>query len=113
MAKRETVEWFDDLTGDPIPDGTDHHVEFMVAGRFYEMDLNPASLEQLREAVRPFAEKARPLSAAENAAVRRYTAARGNYDMRKVRDWAKKKGLTIQDRGRLSKEVLDAYDKAH
>jgi hypothetical protein len=33
--------------------------------------------------------------------------------MKAMRDWAKQQGLKVSDRGRVSADVRDAYDKAH
>jgi hypothetical protein len=30
-----------------------------------------------------------------------------------IRDWARSKGLTVSERGRISAEVQEAYNKAH
>ncbi|HEV7195154.1 MAG TPA: histone-like nucleoid-structuring protein Lsr2, partial [Pedococcus sp.] len=37
----------------------------------------------------------------------------GKRDLADVRDWARKHGHTVSDRGRISAEIQAAYDKAH
>jgi hypothetical protein len=56
MAKTVIVKLTDDLDGGDA----DETVTFALDGRSYEIDLSSANANRLRDAVKPFVEKARP-----------------------------------------------------
>jgi hypothetical protein len=56
MAKTVIVKLTDDLDGEDA----DETVIFAVDGRSYEIDVSAANAARIREAFRPFIEKARP-----------------------------------------------------
>jgi len=84
----------------------------------YEIDLNSANAEKLRGALAPFVESARRVSgraAASTGRGRGGRAARpaGAPDTAKIRAWAKEHGFEVSERGRVPKNVLEAYEKAN
>jgi hypothetical protein len=98
-------------------------------GLRYEIDLNEAHAKQLHEIVDAYTEdigdflaKARPVAVkaprgvGAKRAVKAVSAGprrnRGSDVDRNVaiRDWAKSQGIDVNERGRLSKAVVEAYD---
>ncbi|HEX4790243.1 MAG TPA: Lsr2 family protein [Actinospica sp.] len=111
MAKQTVT--IDDL--DQTPGAREVH--FSLDNYEYVIDLNDANLEELKGALAKFIEAATPLGKVYRATPQRPTARRraaaegpSTADMR---EWAKKNGHDVSDRGRLNQEVIDAYLSAH
>ena len=71
----------------------------------------------------PFVKKSRPLerqavipSSARSGTRRKSSAGGGNSgrsDIGNIRPWAQAQGMKVAGRGRIKKEIIDAYDEAH
>jgi hypothetical protein len=104
MAQRVQIVMDDDLDG-----GTaDETVRFGLDGTSYEIDLSGANAKKLRAALKPYIAAAR-----RSSGRRRKTRSRNGSNASEVRDWARKHGHTVSDRGRVPAEVKAAYDAAH
>lgn len=111
MAREVVERLLDDL------DGTDaaETVRFGLDGRSYEIDLNSENADALREAFAPYVSAARQ-AAGERGGGRRGVAVRPRTDANRtndIRNWAREHGYKVSDRGRISKEIIEAYDAAH
>jgi Lsr2 len=109
MAQRVNIVLEDDLDGSEA----DETVTFALDGVSYEIDLSVGNAAGLRDALAPFVGHARRTAGRRAAA--RTSPARGpaKRDLADVRDWARRNGHKVSDRGRISAEVQAAYDKAH
>lgn len=117
MAQR--VMLIDDLDGS---EGSET-VTYTVNGQEYEIDLSEKNVEKFRKALGPFIEKSRPVerqpvlvaTPARSSSGRRRSASGGSgrTDLANVRAWAESQGMQVSSRGRIKKEILDAYDEAH
>ena len=111
MAQRVNIVLEDDLDGSPA----DETVSFALDGATYEIDLSAANASALRDALAPYVGHARRAAGrrtATKAASARSTSG-GKRDVSEVREWARANGHKVSERGRLSAEILAAYDKAH
>ncbi|MEO7586713.1 MAG: Lsr2 family protein [Arachnia sp.] len=108
MARKVQMILLDDLDGSEAK----RTVTFALDGKGYEIDLNESNLDKLSEALAPFVEKARKTTGAPRRTATRRTAASGS-DASAVRTWAREQGHEVSDRGRVPKEIRDAYDQAH
>ena len=110
MAQKVQVLLVDDLDG-----GTaDETVTFGLDGVSYEIDLNAANADRLRDALAPWTGHARKVSGRgvpARSGAPRGRAARG--DAQAIRDWAKANGHHVSERGRISAEVRAAFEAAH
>lgn len=115
MATVTRVYQIDDL------DGTEEDVStvlFSLDKVNYEIDLSAANEARLREKLERFVDAATPVKA-QAPAVRKQarkqakSAPAGKEQAQAVRDWARSQGLTVSERGRISKSVQDAFDEAH
>jgi hypothetical protein len=112
VAQIREIRLIDDLDGD----AADETVEFGVDGKNYEIDLSKDNAGKLRDALAAFVAAARRSGAgggrrrgnsAASAPVRRPSIDREQNQA--IRDWARKRGMKVSDRGRIPAEVLDAY----
>ena len=113
MAQKVTVSLIDDLDGDKA----DETVEFGLDGKSYEIDLSTGNADKLRDALASYVAAARRPggrrrsgggpAAAATAAARRPSVDREQNQA--IRDWARKRGMKVSDRGRIPADVLEAY----
>jgi hypothetical protein len=113
MAQQVTVSLVDDLSGAQA----DETVAFGLDGKFYEIDLSTANAERLRDVLAKFVGAARKAGRGGRSASRANggsaVAARGvavdREQNQAIREWARKRGMQVSDRGRIPSEVADAY----
>jgi hypothetical protein len=110
MAQRVNIVLEDDLDGG----AADETVTFGLDGVTYEIDLSAENAGALRDALAPYVGHGRR-AGGRRASARANGAPRssGKRDLADVRDWARKNGHKVSDRGRISAEIQAAYDKAH
>jgi hypothetical protein len=104
MAKVVSTAYVDDLDGSEasIP------VEFSLDGKAYEIDLSAANSSRLRDALAPYIAAARR----SGTAGRRATAAPAapRHDLGDVREALRGLGYPVKDRGRISADLMAAYE---
>ena len=112
MAQKVKIILEDDLDGGPA----EETVRFGLDGGSYEIDLSSANAARLRDAIRPFAAKARRVQGSQRTPGRpagsRTTgpaAAKRNPDTAAIRQWAKDNGYEVSDRGRIHQDIQDKY----
>lgn len=114
MAKRVQVILEDDLDGSQAAET----VSFGLDGVSYEIDLSEANATRLREELAPWVGHAtrvggrRSTASAGGASSGARRKSSGGRDLAAIREWARSNGHTVSDRGRISGEVLEAYDRA-
>jgi hypothetical protein len=109
MAQRVNIVLEDDLDGGDA----DETLTFGLDGVTYEIDLSAGNAAKLREAMAPFVGHARRAGGRRAAPRPAAPRSSGKRDLADVREWARKNGHKVSDRGRISAEVQAAYDKAH
>jgi hypothetical protein len=108
MASKTIVELTDDLDGKKA----DETVSFAIDGVGYEIDLSARNAKALRDALAGYIAAGRRTrtSAARGRAAS--PARRDKEQTQAIREWARASGYTISDRGRISAEVVEAYNAA-
>ena len=112
MAQKVQVILVDDLDGGEA----EETVSFSLDGVSYEIDLSAGNAAELRDALASWVGHARRVGGRASVGRRAAAAPRsrsGNRDLTAVRSWARDNGFSVSDRGRVSSEVLTAYDAAH
>ncbi|HEY2203843.1 MAG TPA: Lsr2 family protein [Pseudonocardia sp.] len=109
MAQKVVVSLVDDLDGGVA----NETVEFGLDGKIYEIDLSSGNAEKLRAAVDEYVSAARRAGKARRGG-RAATAAasRPSVDREQnqaIREWARKNGKKVSERGRIPSDVLEAY----
>jgi hypothetical protein len=113
MAQIREVRLIDDLDGE----AADETIEFGIDGKNYEIDLSKENAGKLRDALASYVaaarrsggRRSRGSSGGGAAASRRPSIDREQNQA--IRDWARKRGMKVSDRGRIPAEVLEAYHK--
>ena len=130
MAQKVVVSLVDDLD-ESVADET---VEFGIDGASYEIDLSEDNASALRDTLADYVAHARRHSGRESggrpagrststgsaasgsaAPVAPRTPGRASVDReqnRAVREWARKQGMTVSERGRIPSEVTEAYHRS-
>ena len=112
MAQKYIVQLVDDLTQQPIDDGSGESVRFALDGVSYTIDLTEEHAEEFRSALGPYVNAARKADVATKAKTASAPrSAKG--DLKGVREWANANGYTVSSRGRIPSEIQTAYDAAN
>ena len=85
--------------------------QFSLGGRMYVIDLNEHNRIALAQAMAPYVDVAREIPMPTAARAPKPKPAKRE-DLAEVRAWAKAQGLEVNERGRVSREILAAYDEA-
>lgn len=103
MARIEHIVVTDDL------DGSENAttVQFGLDGASFEIDLSQKNADRLRKALKPFLEAARKTPATKRK------AGQASPPAHLVRAWAEENGIECPPKGRVPKELKEAYSAAH
>lgn len=110
MARKVIVELVDDYDGTSKADET---VAFVLDGMEYELDLSARNAGRLRGYFEQWTPHARKVGRAPRG---KSSTTRPTVDRDRsaaIREWARKTGLEVSTRGRISAEVVEAYNKAN
>src|SRR3954467_6072653 len=126
MARKVQVILSDDLD-ENVP--ADETVSFALDGTNYEIDLSDKNAQELRDAFSRYVQAARKVGRASGRASgggrsratggggpRRARGGGGRMAREQagaIRDWARKNGHAVSDRGRIPASVVEAYEAAH
>ena len=119
MARKVQVILSDDLDDSISADET---VTFALDGTTYEIDLSEKNAAEMRDVFGKYLSAARKVSGrsssgrASGAVRSRATGGGGRMDREQagaIRDWARKNGHAVSDRGRIPASVVEAYEAAH
>lgn len=116
MAQKYIVQLVDDLTQEPIEEGSGESVRFSLDGVGYTIDLTNEHADELRNALAPYVGKARKGDAAPRAGARSGSSSSSRApkgDLKAIREWASSNGYKVSSRGRIPAEVQNAYNAAH
>ena len=116
MAQKVQVIKTDDLESEDVP--ADETITFALDGTTYEIDLSDSNAKEMRDAFSRYVQAARKVGRGSGRASGggRSRATGGRMDREQagaIRDWARKNGHQVSDRGRIPASVVDAYEAAH
>lgn len=124
MAQKVQVILVDDFDGGEA----DETVGFALDGVSYEIDLSAGHAEKMREMLAVYVGSARRVGGRSSGAGRGRRSSGGTAgaraaagstgsgsggDVARVREWARANGYIVNDRGRISAAVREAYDAAN
>jgi hypothetical protein len=111
MARTVQVHLLDDIDGSPA----DETVKFSLEGVSYEIDLSADHSEHLRKTLAKYIVAGRRVAngAATSIPSRRPRGATVNSRTQNqaIREWAKRSGIEVNDRGRIPASVIERFEK--
>lgn len=107
MAQRVQIILEDDIDGGPA----DETVTFGLDGVTYEIDLNDKNAAALRDAIATYTANARRAGGRKSTGRKTTSRSQGG-STTEVREWARANGYEVSDRGRISADIMTAYEKA-
>ncbi len=112
MAQRTLVQLIDDIDGSEAT----QTLTFGLDGTTYEIDLNDAHAEDLREILAPYVSVGRKVSGASSRSRSTATAPKqrsnSEVDAKAVRAWAEANNITVNPRGRIKADIVEQYRAA-
>jgi hypothetical protein len=118
---RHTIELLiDDLDGSRLGEGEGDTITFAYQGADYTIDLSQEHVDEFHDAMAKYIAAAQKLSgrrtSSPTASTRSNSASASakadKNQLGAVRAWARENGHKVSDRGRVSQEVLNAYNAA-
>ena len=114
MAQKTIVQLVDDLDGAQSDDIST--VTFGLDGVTYEIDLTEANATILRKSLEDFVAYARRtggrVKRGTPAVARSGSAGAGREQAQAIREWARKNGHEVSDRGRIPASLIEAFETA-
>lgn len=109
MAQKVQYLFVDDINGAEAAET----MSFSLDGVSYEIDLTAANAKKLRDDLATWVGHARRSGGRKNSRKATTTAGPRRGDLSAVREWARNNGHKVSERGRISADILAAYDKAN
>jgi hypothetical protein len=94
-------------------------LQYTIDGQEYEIDLSEENVQRFHQALEPFVSNSREVQRQTiptrrgRGDGRRRSSGSGRDDIAQIRAWAESQGMDVSARGRIKKEIVDAYDQAH
>ena len=111
MAQKVTVQLVDDIDG-----GTaDETVTFAIDGAAYEIDLSSPNAAKMRDAFAQYVGAARRVGnrGSGGRSTGRASGRRRDSNVAEIREWARNNGHKVNERGRISADIMQAYERAN
>lgn len=109
VARKVEVSLVDDY--DPTQPATDT-VAFGLDGVAYEIDLSDKNAAELRGSLEKWVAVARRVSGSRRRSVGRQAGGSTGLPLAEIREWAQANGHKVSSRGRVSAEIVRAYNAA-
>ena len=114
MAKTVITQVTDDLDGSSGAET----ISFGYRGTTYEIDLGRKNASAFDKMMKPYLDAARKVTASRTGRRasrngRRGSRSRPANELATIREWARAQGYRVSDRGRISANIMDAYQAAH
>ena len=120
MAKKvqTIVTVFDDFDDKEIQDGLAETIDFTWEGSSYTIDLRPENAAKFRKdlekwvaaATKVTGRRGRPKASGTRAPS---GSGRSKEELGAIRDWLKKEGHEVNDRGRIRADLIALYEESH
>ena len=107
MAQKVHVILEDDIDGGEAAET----IQFGLDGVSYEIDLSEENAVKMRGSLATWVDHARRVGGRKQSGTRVASTKRSDLD--EIRSWGRANGYQVSDRGRVSADVMKAYDAAH
>jgi Lsr2 len=114
MAQKTIVQLIDDLD----QGAADETVTFALDGANYEIDLSAANAAKFRDSLATYVANARRVNRGggrpSGSGRRGGRGARTDREqLQAIREWGRKNGWTVNSRGRIPADLVEAYNSSH
>ncbi|MFS0886512.1 histone-like nucleoid-structuring protein Lsr2 [Aeromicrobium sp. 179-A 4D2 NHS] len=110
IQTKTITEITDDFDGEPLPEGTQ---PFRLAydGKEWDVYLSDKNADTLRKTLAEYTDNATRVyrTSRRTGGGSGPSARKGTEDLAAIREWARKNGLEVSERGRVAQDVKDAY----
>jgi len=106
MAQKVNVLLVDDIDGS----GADETIQFGLDGTHYEIDLNSDHAQELRGQLSRYIKAARKVTGSAGRPARVRRATENDARNKEIRNWARKRNLDVNDRGRIPADIVAQYE---
>lgn len=107
MARKQVVEYTDDITGETLDADKVSTVELSYGGKDYVLDLSHESSLKLATVLDPWITAARKVP--RGSTTRKGASQSDKARNKAIREWAQENGYTVSARGQIAKDVIEAY----
>ena len=114
MAERIVRQLIDDIDGSDISEGSGEQLDFTVRGVQYRIDLSSANVAKFDKALEPYVEAAKKTGSARSRRTKAASNGKSSPEhLAAIREWARREGYEVSNRGRIKAEIVEAFDAAH
>ena len=106
MAQRVNVLLVDDIDGSEA----DETIPFGLDGARYEIDLNRENAQELRAQLARYVKAARKVTGSAGRPPRVRKTAVNDSSNKEIRNWARERGLDVNDRGRIPADIIAQHE---
>lgn len=110
MARKEGVQYFDDIDQSPLTQEELNVIRFSVNGANYIMELSSQHAQEFEQTISRYTSVARRDT---ETRARRRNVVENRVPTSIVRQWAISNGKTVAARGKVPQEIFDQYYQAH
>lgn len=107
MARKVHVQLIDDISGEDAQES----VRFALDGVEYEIDLAEENAAGLRKALGPYIAHGRRVRGS-SAGQRSRATTSSREQTQRIREWAEANGYNPSARGRISQDIVKAYEES-
>lgn len=111
MAQKVQTILISDLSGKELAEDG-QTVRFAFLGADYEIDLSQDEADEFAHILKKYTDAARRVGGRGQPGGARGGTATDREQLRKMREWANKNGYQVSSRGRIPKDIQDAYHAA-
>lgn len=112
MAQKVIVELIDDLDGEPIDFGGET-ISFAVNGVEYTIDLNDKNATEFHRKMDYYIRHATKVGGRQKSRAVAAAPSTDGASTQEMREWAARNGFAVSTRGRISREIAEAFAAAH
>ncbi|MEW1781933.1 Lsr2 family protein [Arthrobacter sp. NPDC080086] len=108
LARKVHVQLIDDISGEDAQES----VRFALDDVEYEIDLAEDNAAALRKALAPYVAGGRRIRSS-SAGLKTTASTSNRGQTQRIREWAEANGYNPSARGRISQDIMEAYNDAH
>ena len=106
MAQKVNVLLVDDIDGSDAKET----IPFGLDGTHYEIDLNSDHAQELRGRLERYVKAARKVTVPAGRTARVRRTSDNDARNKEIRNWARDRGLDVNDRGRIPADIVAQYE---